>query len=192
MVTPSASRRDRVRAEAAVWLTRIQRETGVEESRQALQDWLALDPEHRLAFQQVTETWEFLPGAAALMSPQHPAPARSSRGSAPRRSAVRPALVGLGLAACVLARWRSSLSRLRRFLAGLLEFGVVRVGGAVWAACLQARPCLLWALCPRGAWEVGVGRGVSVGAAFARVRPRQRGLRWWPLSRGWWGPVWGE
>ena len=103
MVTPSASRRDRVRAEAAVWLTRIQRETGVEESRQALQDWLALDPEHRLAFQQVTETWEFLPGAAALMSPKHSAPARSSRGSAPRRSAVRPALVGLGLAACVLA-----------------------------------------------------------------------------------------
>jgi len=103
MVTPSASRRDRVRAEAAVWLTRIQRETGVEESRQALQDWLSQDPEHRLAFQQVTETWEFLPGAAALMSPSHSAPARPSRGSPPRRSAIRPALAGLGLAACVLA-----------------------------------------------------------------------------------------
>lgn len=103
MVTPNASRRDRVRAEAAVWLTRIQRETGVEESRQALQDWLALDPEHRVAFQQVTETWEFLPGAVALMSPRRSAPVRSSRGSAHRRSAIRPALIGLGLAACVLA-----------------------------------------------------------------------------------------
>ncbi|MDR6626165.1 transmembrane sensor [Caulobacter segnis] len=84
-------------------MIRIQRETGVEETRQALQDWLSLDPEHRLAFQQVTETWEFLPGAAALMSPTQSASARSSRGFAPRRSAIRPAFAGLGLAACVLA-----------------------------------------------------------------------------------------
>lgn len=59
---------DRVAAEAAAWLARLNAEDRSADTDDALRLWLAADPAHVAAFERATDLWEMLPGAAALGS----------------------------------------------------------------------------------------------------------------------------
>lgn len=56
---------DRIRAEAAAWLARLQSSARTEDSDRAFRVWLDNDA-HRAAFEQANEIWDILPGAARL------------------------------------------------------------------------------------------------------------------------------
>lgn len=85
-----------VKAEAAVWLARINADGG-EATRPALDAWLAEDPAHASAFAQAQQVWAILPRAAERM--ESPAAQIPRPAGAPRRAvlAALAATVALGL-----------------------------------------------------------------------------------------------
>jgi len=63
----------RASAEAAAWLARLQGDARTTAREAAFKDWLRADPANQKAFEQATDIWADLPGAAALMG-ERPAP----------------------------------------------------------------------------------------------------------------------
>jgi transmembrane sensor len=59
----------RASAEAAAWLARLQGDARCPASEAAFADWLQADPAHAAAFEQATDIWSILPGAAQGMRP---------------------------------------------------------------------------------------------------------------------------
>lgn len=96
MVSPETTRRDEIDAEAAAWLFRLQDDDRTAHTDTAFQTWLKADPAHETAFQQITDVWEILPGAAAIQ--------RQPANDVPRRRA-RPQRRGfmIGIAAAIAA-----------------------------------------------------------------------------------------
>ncbi len=99
-MTVSSSEDERLRAEAAAWIARMQRgDAGT--ARAGLDAWLAADPRHRAVYERMSARF----GEAALLRHSQVYGQRTAR---PRRSMVR---YGVGLAAVAAAA--SVLSRSR-------------------------------------------------------------------------------
>jgi transmembrane sensor len=91
-MTDSVSEDERLRAEAAAWIARMQR-ADADTARPELDVWLAADPRHRRVYERMSARF----GEAALL--RHSAVYGQSR-DRPRRSAIR---YGAGLAALAAA-----------------------------------------------------------------------------------------
>lgn len=87
--------KERIRAEAAAWLARLQSNARTEETDRAFRIWLEKDA-HRAAFEQANEIWDILPGAA------HFAAAAGEEGQ-PERSRRRAGLFAAAAFASVAA-----------------------------------------------------------------------------------------
>lgn len=61
---------DGVRAEAAVWLSRLHSDTRTELTEAAFRSWLAASPAHRDAFERMTAIWECAAGFRQVASPE--------------------------------------------------------------------------------------------------------------------------
>lgn len=96
MVSPETTRRDEIDAEAAAWLFRLQDDDRTAHTDAAFQTWLKADPAHETAFQQITDVWEILPGAAAIQ--RQPANDVPRRGARPQRRGFM-----IGIAAAIAA-----------------------------------------------------------------------------------------
>ena len=96
MVSPEATRREEIDAEAAAWLLRLQDDDRTAHTDAAFQVWLNADPAHATAFQKVTDVWEILPGAAAFQ--RQPANDAGRRRTQPQRRGLMT-----GMAAAVAA-----------------------------------------------------------------------------------------
>lgn len=57
---------ERIAAEAAAWLARLESTGRTEATEAGLRDWLEADASHRTAFEKAMDLWAILPGAAAL------------------------------------------------------------------------------------------------------------------------------
>lgn len=64
---------ERVDAEAAAWIARLQADDRTSLTEAALQEWLRADPAHADAFERATELWAMLPGAAMCGDARAPA-----------------------------------------------------------------------------------------------------------------------
>ncbi|MEP9360224.1 FecR family protein [Sphingomonas sp. KR3-1] len=84
----------RASAEAAAWLARLQGDARCPASEAAFADWLQADPAHAAAFEQATDIWSILPGAARGMRP-----ARQEAPPAPPAPRARARWPELALAA---------------------------------------------------------------------------------------------
>ena len=98
-------------AEAAAWLARLQGEGRTPATEAAFKDWLA-DPAHAKAFSRATETWEIIPGAAALRPERAARPMHHSRPRLGRRGGLlAPALVAATLIVAVVGAGAAFLAR---------------------------------------------------------------------------------
>jgi transmembrane sensor len=102
-----------VRAEAAVWLSRLHSDARTEQTEKAFRRWLAASAAHRAAFEQMSGVWECTENLARLPSPE--VSRAREFGRALRRglaaSAVTLALCALlTLGASYLIRWRADSS----------------------------------------------------------------------------------
>lgn len=79
---PETGRREQIDAEAAAWLFRLQDDDRTAHTDAGFQAWLKADPVHEAAFQQMTDVWEILPGAAAIQ--RQPANDMPRRGAHPQ------------------------------------------------------------------------------------------------------------
>ena len=59
-----------VRAEAAVWLSRLHSDERTEQTEAGFRRWLAVSPTHRAAFEQMTEIWECSVNLSRAPSPE--------------------------------------------------------------------------------------------------------------------------
>lgn len=104
-VTDREEGADEIGQRAAEWVARLDGSPLSPLETGALRDWLAQDPEHRLAFEEASSTWREL----ALLR-HDPGPLRAvlpkRRASARRRSVIAGALVGLALLGAGLARYQ--------------------------------------------------------------------------------------
>lgn len=57
---------DRIDAEAAAWLARLNGSERSEITNDAFQRWLKIDPKHERAFERATDLWEILPSALSV------------------------------------------------------------------------------------------------------------------------------
>ncbi|MEQ8312362.1 MAG: FecR domain-containing protein [Sphingopyxis sp.] len=73
MVTPP-DRSERIAAEAAAWLARLESTGRSAATEPGLQAWLVSDDAHRRSFERAMDAWAIIPGAAQLLD-AHPAPA---------------------------------------------------------------------------------------------------------------------
>ncbi|ESQ76973.1 DUF4880 domain-containing protein [Asticcacaulis sp. YBE204] len=54
----------RIAAEASAWLVRLIRDEPAPATALALHGWLNISPNHKIAFERITQMWESLPQAA--------------------------------------------------------------------------------------------------------------------------------
>lgn len=87
----------RANAEAAAWLARLQDDARTPAREAAFKAWLAADPVHQSAFEQATDIWAALPGAAQLLD----AAAARTR-VPPAHRWQRPSIAQFALAASVV------------------------------------------------------------------------------------------
>lgn len=76
MVSLDPKQRERVQAEAAAWLARLNNDERAPEADAAFQEWLQAAPEHAAAFERVSAVWDLLPDAASLERAANDRPAR--------------------------------------------------------------------------------------------------------------------
>ena len=99
-----------VRAEAAVWLSRLHSDERTAQTETAFRRWLAASPAHRAAFEQMTGVWEYTENLRRAPSPE--VSRAREFGHALRRTLVASA-VTLAICALVtvgafyLIRWRT-------------------------------------------------------------------------------------
>lgn len=98
---PNPQRRAAIRAEATAWWVRLDGCAGDARQVQAFRDWLALDADHRAAFDEITRLWGELDAAKPLLLVS-PKTASKHR---PRRFPP----YSLALAVCCLLLWFSPL-----------------------------------------------------------------------------------
>ena len=94
-------------AEAAAWLARLQGDRRTPAIEAAFKEWLA-DPAHARAFSRATETWEIIPGAAALRPER---PERLERPPATRRRVFASALMAASMLLVVVGTGAAFLTR---------------------------------------------------------------------------------
>lgn len=92
MVTPHSDH-DKVQAEAAAWLSRLQGQQTPDLTKSAFRAWFDEDEAHRDAFEAATEIWDILPGAVLFEAPSEPE----------KRPRQRSAVVLVAMAATVVA-----------------------------------------------------------------------------------------
>lgn len=67
LTDPTRADRDRIEAEAAVWLAHLQGSDRTPATEQKFRRWVSADAAHSLAFEHITRIWDFIPGAVELM-----------------------------------------------------------------------------------------------------------------------------
>jgi transmembrane sensor len=102
---PPAIPSDQIQAEAVAWLIRLQRDQRGVGDNAAFRAWVAADPDHAVAFEAVSGTWDITGGLPRDMRGAVPVPPTSNR----RR--VMAGGVAMLAGASAITFWRSAEAR---------------------------------------------------------------------------------